>query len=67
MNIEMVNEIRLKQGVSGSETEETNFDNIITGFYKGDRDWDSTYTYGEYKLTNDVSNLIKKKVMAYTL
>ena len=22
----------------GSETEETNFDNIITGFYKGDRD-----------------------------
>ena len=60
MNIEMINGIRLKQG-GGSETEETNFDNIITGFYKGDRDWDSTYTYEEYKLTNDVSNLIKKR------
>ena len=52
---------KIETGVSGSETEETNFDNIITGFYKGDRDWDSTYTYEEYKLTNDVSNLIKKE------
>ena len=44
-----------------SEVKDPNFDDIITWFYKGDKDWDSTYTYEEYKLTNDISNLIKKE------
>lgn len=55
------NKIEISEGGGSSEVEEPNFDNIITGFYKGDKDWNSTYTYEEYKLTNDISNLIKKE------
>ena len=53
------NKIEISGG--GSETEETNFDDIITGFYTGKRVWDNQYTYRYWQTDRDISELVTRE------
>ena len=52
---------KIEIGGGGSETEETNFDDIITGFYQGTRKWDSQYTYQYWQTNKDISKFVAKE------
>lgn len=52
---------KIEIGGGGSELEETNFDDIITGFYTGKRKWDSQYTYQYWETNKDISEFVTKE------
>lgn len=52
---------KIEIGGGGSETEETNFDDIITGFYTGSRKWDPQYTYQYWQTNKDISEFVTKE------
>lgn len=52
---------KIEIGGGGSETEETNFDDIITGFYTGKRVWDTYDTYQYWQTNRDISELVTRE------
>ena len=52
---------KIEIGGGGSETEETNFDDIITGFYTGKKVWDNQYTYQYWQTDRNISELVTRE------